>query len=138
MMVYGSDHPQPGSMAPRYGSTPEFVAAASQAAGRDLGWFFQAYMYQAALPELQATRAGGKLDLAWKTAGGTPFPMPVEVRIGQRLVTLPMEGGRGSIDLPDGATYTLDPHSKILRREEHIEQFQAYQKAQKAAKQTSS
>lgn len=130
-MVYGSEHPQPGRFAPRYGTTPEFIAAASAAAGRDLGWFFQAYMYQAALPELQATRAGGKLALSWKTAGGTPFPMPVEVRIGQRVVTLPMEGGHGSVELPDGATYTLDPHSKILRREEHIEAFQAYQKAQK-------
>ncbi len=130
-MVYGTEHPLPGKFAPRYGSTPEFVALASQAAGRDLGWFFQAYMYQAALPELLATRAGGRLELSWKTAGGTPFPMPVDVRIGQREVTLPMEGGHGSVELPDGATYTLDPHSKILRREEHIEQFQAWQKAQK-------
>jgi aminopeptidase N len=130
-MVYGSDHPQPGHFAPRYGTTQEFIALASQAAGRDLGWFFQAYMYQAALPELQAMQAGGKLELSWKTAGGTPFPMPVEVRIGQRLVTLQMEGGQGSIDLPDGATYTLDPHSKVLRREERIEQYQAWQKAQR-------
>jgi aminopeptidase N len=137
MMVYGSDHPQPGHFAPRYGSTPEFIALVNQAAGRDLGWFFQAYMYQAALPELLVTRHDGKLDLAWKTAAGTPFPMPVELRIGQRLLTVPMQDGHGSIELPEGTPYTLDPHSKILRREEHIERFQAYQKAQREQKSAS-
>jgi aminopeptidase N len=133
-VVYGTDQPKPGNFAPRYGTTKEFIAAANQAAGRDLTWFFQAYLYQAGLPELQATRNGGKLDLAWKTAGGTAFPMPVEVRIGQRIVTVAMNDGKGSVDLPQGTTYTLDPHSKILRREQHIEQFQAYQKAQRKGK----
>jgi aminopeptidase N len=133
-VVYGTDQPKPGNFAPRYGTTKEFIAAANLAAGRDLTWFFQAYLYQAGLPELQATRNGGKLDLAWKTAGGTAFPMPVEVRIGQRIVTVAMNDGKGSVDLPQGTTYTLDPHSKILRREQHIEQFQAYQKAQRKGK----
>ena len=32
--VYGTDHPQPGKFAPRYGSTPEFVKLASQASGQ--------------------------------------------------------------------------------------------------------
>jgi aminopeptidase N len=133
-VVYGTDQPKPGNFTPRYGTTQEFIAAANKAAGRDLGWFFQAYLYQAGLPELQATRNGGKLDLAWKTAGGTPFPMPVEVRVGRQVVTVAMDNGKGSVDLPQGATYTLDPHSKILRREQHIEQFQAYVKAQRKAK----
>jgi aminopeptidase N len=133
-LVYGEDQPKPGSFKPRYGTTQEFIAAVNQAAGRDLGWFFQAYLYQAGLPELQASRNGGKLDLAWKTAGDTPFPMPVEVRVGQQLITVAMANGKASIDLPQGATFTLDPHSKILRREPRIEQFQAYKKAQSKAK----
>jgi aminopeptidase N len=134
LLVYGTDSPRPGGMAPRYGSTPEFVGIVNQVTGRDLGWFFQAYLYQAGLPELSATREGGRLQLAWKTAGGTPFLMPVEVRVGKKLVTVPMEGGRGSIELPEGASYTLDPQSKILRREEHIERFQEYEKAQRKEK----
>jgi hypothetical protein len=132
--VYGTDQPRPGNFQPRFGTSAEFIAAANQAAGRDLGWFFQAYLYQAGLPELQATRNGEKLVLAWKTAGGTPFPMPVEVRIGHQLLTVPMENGQGSVALPQGAMYTLDPHSKILRREAHIEQFQEYTKAQRKTK----
>ncbi|QJD99520.1 M1 family metallopeptidase [Massilia forsythiae] len=133
-MVYGTDRPQPGRFAPRYGTTPEFIALAERASGRDLGWFFQAYLYQAALPDLQATRSGNTLQLAWKTEKNTPFPMPVEVRAGTRLLTVPMTDGRGSVALGDGETYTLDPHSKLLRREEHIERFQKYQEEQKKKK----
>ncbi|GAB3448140.1 M1 family metallopeptidase [Massilia solisilvae] len=133
-VVYGTAEPRPGNFQPRFGTTAEFIAAANQATGRDLGWFFQAYLYQAGLPELQAQRRGARLELAWKTAGGTPFPMPVEVRVGKQLVTVQMDGGKGSVELPEGATYTLDPHSKILRREEHTEAYQAWKKAQAKAK----
>jgi len=133
-MVYGTDDPRPGNFAPRYGTTPEFIATASRVSGRDLDWFFQAYLYQAALPELQATRSGDSLRLAWKTERNTPFPMPVEVRVGQRVVTVPMTDGRGGVALGAGETWTLDPHSKILRREERIERFQQYQAAQRKAK----
>jgi aminopeptidase N len=131
MAVYGTENPRPGKLAPRYGTTPEFIAAASKAAGRDLGWFFQVYLYQAALPELEAKRNGDQLELAWKAA--TPFPMPVEVRVGKQLVTVQMEGGKGSVAVPRDASYTIDPHSKVLRRDVQIEQYQEFMKA-KAAK----
>jgi aminopeptidase N len=134
LLVYGTDSPKPGSMAPRYGSTPEFIGIVNKAAGRDLDWFFQAYLYQAGLPELLSTLEDGYLQLAWKTAGGTPFPMPVEVRVGRKIVTVPMEGGHGILKLPEGASYTLDPQSKILRREEQIERFHEYEKAQRKGK----
>jgi aminopeptidase N len=132
--VYGTPDPRPGNFAPRYGSTTEFMAIAKRVGGRDLDWFFQAYLYQAALPDLQATRSGDSLQLVWKTAKNTPFPMPVEVRVGQRIVTLPMTDGRGSVALAAGDTWTLDPGSKILRREVHVERFQQYQEAQKKKK----
>ncbi|MBD8529145.1 MULTISPECIES: M1 family metallopeptidase [unclassified Massilia] len=137
-IVYGTDTPRPGSFAPRYGTTAEFIAIAKRASGRDLDWFFQAYLYQAALPELQATKNGNTLQLAWKTEKNTPFPMPVEVRIGSRIVTVPMTDGRGSVELPAGAAagadYTLDPRSKILRRELRIERFQQYREEQRKNK----
>jgi aminopeptidase N len=133
-VVYGSADPRPGNFAPRYGTTPEFIATASRVSGRQLDWFFQAYLYQAALPELVATRSGDSLQLAWKTGNNTPFPMPVEVLVGQRVVTVPMLDGRGSVALDGAAAWTLDPHSKILRREPHIERFQRYQDEQKKKK----
>jgi aminopeptidase N len=133
-MVYGTSDPRPGQFLPRYGTTPEFIAIVKRVSGRDLDWFFQAYLYQAALPELQATRSGTTLQLTWKTEKNTPFPMPVEVRVGQRTVTVPMTDGHGSVELADGASYTLDPNSRILRREAHIERFQQYQEEQKKRK----
>ena len=134
-LVYGTPDPRPGNFSPRYATTPDFIAIVQRASGRDLGWFFQAYMYQAALPELVATRRGDTLDLAWKTAAPAPFPMPLDVRVDGRIVTLPMADGHGSIALPPHATVTLDPHSKILRREKRFEVFQRYQEhTQKQAK----
>jgi aminopeptidase N len=133
-LVYGTEQPLPGALAPRYATTREFIGFVNAASGRDLGWFFDVYMYQADLPELLVERAGGKLTLRWKTAAGTPFPMPVEVRVGSKVETVAMTGGEGSIALPDALTYTLDPRSKLLRRAPHIEQFQAYEKEKKAPK----
>jgi aminopeptidase N len=134
--VYGTADPRPGNFAPRYGTTPEFMAIARRVSGRDLDWFFQAYLYQAALPDLQATRSGDTLQLAWKLEKNTPFPMPVEVRVGQRVVSLPMTDGRGSVAIGKGESWTLDPHSKVLRRELRFERYQQYldeQKKKKAA-----
>jgi aminopeptidase N len=133
-MVYGTEQPLAGKLAPRYGTTREFIGFVNQASGRDLNWFFDVYMYQAELPELIATPAGGKLALRWKTAGDKPFPMPVEVRVGGKVETVEMIDGQGSIALPDGAAWTLDPHSKLLRRAKHIEEFQQYVKDRRGKK----
>jgi aminopeptidase N len=129
--VYGTDTPRPGTLAPRYGSTTEFIALVNAASGRDLKWFFDVYMYQAALPELVVTPVGTSLTLRWKTEKNTPFPMPVEVRVGDKIETLAMNDGSGSISVPAGSTYTIDPRSKLLRRLEHIEAYQAYEKSRR-------
>jgi hypothetical protein len=60
--------------------------------------------------------------------------MPLDVRVDGRIVTLPMADGHGSIALPPRATFTVDPHSKILRREKRFEAYQRYQDEQKKAK----
>ncbi|WP_036172486.1 M1 family metallopeptidase [Massilia sp. 9096] len=130
--VYGRQDPRPGNFKPRYGTTAQFMAIAKRISGRDLDWFFQAYLYQAALPELLVKQGGGTLQLSWKTEKNTPFPMPVDVRIGNQVVTVPMADGRGSVKLPAGATFTLDPHSRVLKREASIERYQAYEDARKA------
>jgi aminopeptidase N len=132
--VYGTPDPRPGNFAPRYGTTPEFMAIVKRASGRDLDWFFQAYLYQKDLPDLQATRSGGSVQLVWKTEKNTPFPMPVEVQVGDRIVNVPMTDGRGSIEVSAGTAYMLDPHSKVLRREQHIERYHEWQEEEKKKK----
>jgi aminopeptidase N len=125
LVVYGSKDPQPGQFKPRYASTKDFVAAVREVTGRDYQWFFDVYLYQAALPELVATRSGESLSLAWKVPGNTPFPMPVEVRVGDRMVRADMRDGSDTVRVPAGTSFTLDPHSKLLRQLPHIDAFQA-------------
>ena len=136
-LVYGTDQPRPGNFAPRYASTGDFIDIVNDVTGKDYRWFFDVYLYSAALPELVATRHADGLALRWKTAGDKPFPMPVDVRVGGvdgDVVTVAMTGGTGHVDLPDDAVYTLDPHSRVLRALPHIVTFQQdkLQRAKKA------
>jgi hypothetical protein len=45
-----------------------------------------------------------------------------------------MTDGRGSVELPEGVGYTLDPHSKVLRREQHVERYQQWLEEMKKKK----
>ena len=135
-LVYGTDQPRPGNFAPRYASTGDFIDIVNDVTGKDYRWFFDVYLYSAALPELVANRDADGLALRWKTAGDKPFPMPVDVRVGGvdgDVVTVAMTGGTGHVDLPDDAVYTLDPHSRVLRALPHIVAFQQ-DKLQRAKK----
>ena len=123
-IVYGTDKPAPGNFKPRYAATDDFIAIVNRITGKDYRWFFDVYLRSAALPELLATRDADGLSLHWKTAGDKPFPMPVQVRVGDKVLDVAMTGGRGHLDLPAGATYTLDPHSRVLRELPHIAEFQ--------------
>jgi aminopeptidase N len=126
-LVYGTGEPRPGNFQPRFGTTRELVQIVNDVTGRDYGWFFDVYVYSAELPDLQTSRDASGMTLAWKTKGDRPFPMPVEVRVGEVVQTLSMTDGRGSIALPANATFTIDPSSKLLRHEPHIEAFQKEQ-----------
>ena len=123
-IVYGTTEPKPGNFKPLYADTRDYIAAVKQVTGRDYQWFFDVYLYSAALPELVATRDGTGLALRWKAPGDKPFPMPVEVRVDDRVVTVPMRDNTGHVDLAAESTYTLDPHSKVLRALPHIDAYQ--------------
>jgi len=135
LMVYGTEHPVPGNFSPRYGTTKEFIDIVDKVTGKDMHWFFDVYLYQAALPDLQVKKDGRVLHLAWSVPGHGPFPLPVEVKVGDRVVTLPMADGRGEVTLPDeNALYVVDPESKLLRRDEAMETYRDYMKQQRKAK----
>jgi aminopeptidase N len=131
-LVYGRPDPRPGNFKPRYGSSAEFRSIVNQVTGKDLGWFFDIYLDEAALPDLVEERRGDRLDLRWKTPRNKPFPMPVEVEVDGRVQTVAMTGNKGSLAVPAGAHVVLDPSGKILRRSADIEAFQAWQKEQEA------
>lgn len=133
-MVYGTDKPVPGQFQPRWSSTREFIGIANDVSGRDLLWFFNAYLYHAALPELIETRDGDTLRLSWKTSDGGAFPMPLEVRVNDRIEKLPMADGHGELTLPARALVTIDPYSRVLRQEAHIDAWKRDEAARKKSK----
>jgi aminopeptidase N len=122
--VYGTDTPRPGNFKPRYATTADFIATTNRVTGKDYGWFFDVYLRSAKLPQLLATRSGDRLQLRWKTQGEKPFPMPVQVRVGDRVVDVAMTGGAGEVGIADGDSYTLDPQSRVLRELPQIADFQ--------------
>ena len=129
-LVYGRTDPKPGNFSPRFSTTREFETIVAEESGQDLKWFFDAYLRRAPLPELAATPVPGGLALEWRAGG--PFPMPVEVAIDGRITRVAMEGGRGSVAVPEGAHVVIDPDARVLRRSMAVEALQRWQQRQSA------
>ena len=133
-MVYGTNTPAPGNFQPRWSSSKEFIQFANEASGKNLDWFFDAYLYHAALPELVEERSADKLKLTWKLKDGGAFPMPLEVRINNRIEKLAMSDGHGELTLPPHALVTIDPMSRVLRQQNHIDEWKAIEDKKKKDK----
>jgi aminopeptidase N len=133
-LVYGRPDPKPGNFSPRYATTDEYIAIVDKVTGRDLHWFFDVYLHDAALPRLDVRHDGDTLTLRWFTEHGKPFPMPVEVQVGEATHTVPMAHGEGQLHVPAGSLLIVDPHSKLLRELPHIEAFRHWMKQQHKAK----
>ncbi|MDR3447034.1 MULTISPECIES: M1 family metallopeptidase [unclassified Dyella] len=129
-LVYGRPDPKPGNFAPHYATTRDYIDIVNQVSGRDLHWFFDVYLYEAALPKLVTRQEGNTLHLHWQVPHDKPFPMPVEVQVGDKLVTVPMTGGDASIPAPTGTLVVIDPHSKVLRDMPHFAEYQQWKKEQ--------
>ncbi len=130
--VYGRADPRPGNFKPRFGSTDEYIANVKKVTGKDYGWFFDVYLKQAALPELIRARTGDTLTLTWKTPNDLPFPMPIEVQVGDKVVKLPMTDGTGTITVPDGAHVVVDPWARVLKQSDAIQAYQEWTRQQMA------
>jgi len=96
-------------------TTEEFQSLAEEEHGASLDWFFEVYLRQPALPRLVSKRSGDSLHLRWQVPGELAFPMPVELRIAQKLErhVIPKAGLR--IELAPGQELEIDPHEWLLR-----------------------
>jgi aminopeptidase N len=99
-----------------YRTTEDFTRIMSEEAGEDLGWLIEAILYQADMPDLVVERGDGVATLEWRAAGGLAFPMPVTVAIDDDRTTLAMQAGSGTVPVPAGARFVVDPDSLLLRR----------------------
>lgn len=103
--------------AARFVSTQDFVTIAEAVAGRPLGWFFDVYVRQPALPRLVAERRGASLHLRWDVPGGLPFPMPVEVVVDGTPRRVELPEGQATLTVPAGAEVAVDPKGWVLKAE---------------------
>jgi aminopeptidase N len=101
----------------RFSSTEEIRAIAEEHAGRELGWLFEVYLRQPALPRLVAEQDGDVLNLRWEVPDELPFPLPVPVQVGDDVVRVEMPHGRGSVAL-GGRAFVVDPQHWLLKVEE--------------------
>lgn len=100
----------------RFATTDDVRQIFEEESEMDLGWFFEVYLRQPALPRLNAEKKGGKLVLEWRTPNGLSFPMPVETEINGRKKRIDMTDGRAEIDLDEGGQMpALDPEGWILK-----------------------
>ena len=133
-LVYGRPDPKPGNFQPRYATTSDFIAIVNRVTGHDWNWFFDVYLRQSAMPKLLAQREGKILRVHWEAPGGKAFPLPVQVRVGDHVVDLAMVDGHGETAIATDESWTLDPHSRVLRDAPEIQAFQAdYIERMKAA-----
>jgi aminopeptidase N len=129
-LVYGRPDPKTGNFTPHYATTHDYIEIVNQLSGRDLNWFFDVYLREAALPKLETRQDGNTLTLHWQVPHDKPFPMPVEVQVGDKLLTVPMNGGNATIAAPAGALVIIDPRSKLLRELPHVAEYQQWKKEQ--------
>lgn len=101
---------------PLHVTTADVVRIAEEAAGRDLAWFFDPYLYHAALPRLVTERSENALTLRWETPAALPFTMPIDVRIDGTVRTASMDGGTTTLAVPRDARVTVDPYDRVLYR----------------------
>ena len=98
-----------------FANTEDFVLLAERESDRDLDWFFEVYLRQPRLPSLLAQRSGGTLELRWQVPLDLPFPMPIDVQLGDEVVRVSMPDGRARIEVPEGVGPNIDTHGWVLR-----------------------
>jgi len=98
----------------RFATTDEIRAIAEKSSGVDLGWFFEVYLRQPRLPTLGWKVENDTLLLSWSSPTGQPFPMPVEVQLGDAFVRVECPLGQGKLAL-GGKPVVVDPRERVLR-----------------------
>ena len=101
----------------RFSDTEEIRAIAEKYGEQQLGWFFDVYLRQPALPTLEHELKNGKLKLEWIVPDGLPFPMPVEVRIDGELRRIDMKKGKATVDVGRSEDVVVDPNAWLLKTE---------------------
>ncbi|HZH33420.1 MAG TPA: M1 family metallopeptidase, partial [Pyrinomonadaceae bacterium] len=90
-------------------TTDDFLRTTEKESGKELDWFFEVYLRQPALPKLITETKGNQFVLRWDVPKNLPFPMLVEVQIGDSIRRYEMTNGVVSIPIQKGQKVVVDP-----------------------------
>ncbi len=99
----------------RFATTDDFLRIAESASGMKLDWFFEVYLRQPKLPKLITETRGDQMTLRWDTPENLPFPMPIEIQLGNSIKRYEMSRGAVVVPVASGQNVTVDPQNWILR-----------------------
>ena len=99
----------------RFATTDDFLHIAETASGMKLDWFFEVYLRQPKLPKLITETSGNQMTLRWDVPDRLPFPMPVEVQVGNSTKRYEMPGGSVTVPIESGQSVVVDPRGWILK-----------------------
>ena len=102
-------------------TTDGFLALCEEESGQELDWFFEVYLRRADLPELSKEEKSGALHLRWRAPDDLPFPMPLQLKLGDEVVKVAMEDGEAVVPLK-GEKWQVDPDHWVLRKLEQRRQ----------------
>ena len=109
----------------RFSTTDDYLQLVNGLSGQQLDWFFEIYLRQPHLPQLDVSLTPTELTLRWVFPQPQAFPMPLDVVINnhrQRLIVTP-EGI--TVPLPPNATVAIDPDHWVLFQYKNLEEGQA-------------
>ncbi len=109
----------------RFATTDDYLQLVNGLSGQQLDWFFEMYLRQPHLPQLDVRLKPTELTLRWVLPQPQAFPMPLDVVINnhrQQLVVTP-EGI--TVPLPPNATVAIDPDHWVLFQYKNLEEGQA-------------
>lgn len=98
----------------RFVSTDEFQTLAEEITGRELGWFFEAYLRRPGLPRLVVQQTPGTVALRWEGLDDLPTPIPVEAVVAGDTIAVPVGLDWKRVPVPEGAEIQLDPRARLL------------------------
>jgi aminopeptidase N len=98
----------------RLATITDFIDLAEIWSGVKLDWLADIYLRQATLPRIQYSLQNEQLRLKWIVPDNCLFSLPIDVRVGNITSRVEMRNGIGSISVPSGVVYQIDPDSWIL------------------------
>ena len=106
------------AMAHNHVSTKDFIRISNEISNRDLGWFFNQYLYKKELPLLKIKKRWKKTILSWDDP---KFKMPIELEIkGKQTQKYTFETQTGKLIINSEKIKAVDPKNWLLYQKKRV------------------